>query len=290
MHKLIISLTTISSRLQHIHRVIESLLAQDFPRHAYEVRLHLSKEPYLLDKGCPILTAELKQMLRMNQGRFYVVYVENTGPYRKIIPVLNEVYGYPNAEFCNTLIVTADDDTAYPPFWLKRLYDSYLTHRCVIAYRGRSMNFEGNRLISYKRWSKNIDANLSLLNVPTGKDGVLYSALSLNPDVLDIVTAQQLAPKADDLWLKTHTLLAASPSYIINSTLDQEFPSLTGKEPEVSLYRSFNERGGNDEALENLEGHLTSRCGTSLHDLCHPPPQLQQQRAIAQLKGLIDVE
>ncbi len=290
MHKLIISLTTISSRLQHIHRVIESLLAQDFPRHAYEVRLHLSKEPYLLDQGCPVLTEELEQVLRMNQGRLYVAYVENTGPYRKIIPVLNEVYGYPISKFCNTLIVTADDDTAYPPFWLQLLYDLYLTHRCVIGFRGRSMKFEGGRFIPYKKWSRNIDANPSLLNVPTGKDGVLYSPLHLNPDVLEIATAQQLAPKADDLWLKTHTLLAASPSYIINSTLDQEFPSVTGTEPEISLYRSFNQRGGNDDALKNLDGHLTKHCGTSLHDLCHPTPQLQRRRAIAQLKGLIDVE
>jgi len=289
MHKLIISLTTISSRLQHVHRVIETLLTQDFPQDAYEVRLHLSKEPYLLDQGCPGLTKELEHLLKVNQGRFYVAYVENTGPYRKIIPVLNEVYGYPTSNFCNTLIVTADDDTEYPPFWLRRLYDVYMMHRCVIGFRGRSMKFEGNRLIPYKKWTRNIDVNPSLLNVPTGKDGVLYSPLSLNPEVLKIAAAQQLSPKADDLWLKTHTLLAASPSYIINPTLDQDLPSVEGTEP-LSLYRSFNERGGNDEALENLEGYLTKRFGTCFYDLCNPNPQLQQQLAIAQLRGLIHVE
>ena len=244
----------------------------------------------MLDKGCPILTAELEQMLKINQKRFNLTYVKNTGPYRKIIPVLNEVYEYHPSDFYKTLIVTADDDTAYPPYWLQRLYDSYRLHRCVIGFRGRSIKLENNLLTSYKKWERQIGDNTSLFSVPTGKDGVLYSPISLNPDVLNIAAAQQLAPKADDLWLKMHTLLGANPSYIINSTLNQEFPSVTGKEPEVSLYRSFNERGGNDEALNNLEGYLTKRYGTSFYALLHPRPQLQQQRAIAQLKGLIDVE
>ena len=281
MHKLIISLTTISSRLQHVHRVIEFLLVQDFPRHAYEVRLYLSKEPYLLDEGCPKLTPELEQLLKKNKGRLDVAYVKNVGPYRKIIPVLNEVYAYSSTEFCNTLIVTADDDTAYPSSWLRRLYDSYLVHRCVIGFRGRSMKYDANRLIAYKKWPKNIDANPSLFNVPTGKDGVLYCPLHLNPEVLDIATAQQLAPKADDLWLKTHTLLAAAPSYIINSTLDQEFPSVTGSEPVVSLYRSFNQRGGNDEALDSLDRHLKGKFDLDFYRLCCAPENAFQLHARA---------
>lgn len=290
VHKFIVSLTTISFRLRHIHLVIESLLAQDFPAHSYEVRLHLSENPYLLDQGCPTLTDELEELLKNYQGRFSVVYVENTGPYRKILPVLNEVYSYTPANFSNTLIVTADDDTAYPPFFLSRLYECYLNHHCVIGFRGRVMRLDNNKLISYKQWSITIEKNPTLLNVPTGKDGVLYSPLDLNPDILNLSAAQQHAPKADDLWLKVHSLLAAKPSYIINSELDQEFPSVTGSEPEVSLYRSFNARGGNDEALDNLEHYLLQKYVATIHDLVEPKPQSQQQRAIAQMRGLINVE
>ena len=291
VHKFIVSLTTISSRLRHIHLVIETLLAQDFPAHAYEVRLQLSENPYLLDQGCPTLTDELEELLKNYQGRFSVVYVENTGPYRKILPVLNEVYSYAPANFSNTLIVTADDDTAYPTYFLSRLYECYLIHRCVIGFRGRVMRFDNNNnLFSYKQWPKTIEVNPTLLNVPTGKDGVLYSPLYLNPDILDLPAAQQHAPKADDLWLKVHTLLAATPSYIINSELAQEFPSITGSEPEVSLYRSFNERGGNDEALDNLEHYLLQKYVASIHDLVEQKPQSQQQRAIAKMRGLINVE
>lgn len=290
MHKLIITLTTISSRLGHIHLVIESLLAQDFPAHAYEVRLHLSKHPYLLDQGCPSLTAALQKLLEGNRGRFRIVYVENTGPYRKLLPVLNEVYDYETEKFCKTLIVTTDDDTVYPPYFLSRLYEHYLQHRCVIGYRGRSMRFDSGKLVQYKKWQKTIQENPSLLNVPTGKDGVLYSPLHLNPKILNIALAQQHAPKADDLWIKLHTILTRTPSFIINRELDQEFASVTGKEPEVSLYRSFNEKGGNDEAINNLENYLINNLHMGIGDLCIHETSTLKLRTIDQIKGLINVE
>ncbi|NES03745.1 MAG: glycosyltransferase family 2 protein [Okeania sp. SIO2F4] len=270
MHKIIISLTTISSRLSHIHLVIESLLSQDFPPDAYEVRLHLSEQPYLLDEGCPMITNDLSRLQEENPEQFFVKFVENIGSYRKIIPVLDEVYKQSPTEFCNTLIVTADDDTAYPPWWLWQLYENYLKHRCVIGFRGRVMGFEKEKLISYKKWSRKITDNPSSFNVPTGKDGVLYSPLYLHPKVRDINEAQKSAPKADDLWLKAHTLLAGVPSFVINDTLNQEFPSVTGQEPEVSLYRTFNEFGGNDDALANIENYLKATRGTSFRELCIP--------------------
>jgi len=290
MHKFIITLTTISSRLDHIDLVIESLLAQDFPVHAYEVRLHLSKHPYLLDQGCPTPTVELQKLQRDNRGRFSIVYVENTGPYRKLLPVLNEVYEYESEEFCKTLIVTADDDTAYPPYFLGRLYAHYLKYRCVIGYRGRTMRFDGGKLVPYKKWQKTIQENPSLLNVPTGKDGVLYSPLHFNPKILDIALAQQHAPKADDLWIKVNTLLTGTPSFIINKELDQEFASVTGKEPEVSLYRSFNYKGGNDEAMSNLENYLMNNFDMDVDDLCTLKTSALKLRTIDQIKGLINVE
>lgn len=268
MHNVLISLTTISSRLNHIHLVIQSLLEQDFPKDAFEVHLYISELPYLLDQGCPTITNDLSRLLEQNPGRLYVKYVENTGPYRKILPVLDEVYGRTPAKFCNTLIVTADDDTSYPGSWLWQLYEYYVKHRCVVGFRGRVMNFKKEKLISYKKWSKNITENPSMLNVPTGKDGVLYSPLHLYPSVRDIDAAKHYAPKADDLWLKAHTLLAGVPSFIINNTLDQEFPSVTGREPQVSLYGAFNKLGGNDDALTKIENNLETNLGNSFWNLC----------------------
>ena len=108
--------------------------------------------------------------------------------------------------------------------------------------------------------------------------------------VLDIALAQQHAPKADDLWIKAHTLLAGIPSFIINRTLDKAFVSVTGKEPEVSLYRSFNDKGGNDEAMNNLENYLITNLDIGIGDLCSLKTSTLKMRAIDQIKGLINVE
>lgn len=287
MHKFIITLTTISSRLDHIHLVIKSLLAQDFPVHAYEVRLHLSKQAYLLDQGCPTLTGELQKLEMDNQGRFSVVYVENTGPYRKILPVLNEVYEYDSDEFCRTLIVTADDDTFYPPYFLNQLYQNYLKYRCVIAYRGRSMEFDNGKLVPYNNWQRKIEANPSLLNVPTGKDGVLYSALHFNPRITEIALAEKYAPKADDLWIKAHTLLSGVPSFIINSDLRCEFNSVTGMEPDVSLYRSYNRRGGNDQAVIEIDRYLLHSFRQSFFKLTRGIEFIKSKVLIDELQKLV---
>lgn len=151
------------------------------------------------------------------------------------------------------------------------------------------MRFDGGKLVTYKKWQKTIQENPSLLNVPTGKDGVLYSPLHFNPNILDIALAQQHAPKADDLWIKIHTLLSGTSSFIINRELDQEFSSVTGKEPEVSLYRSFNDKGGNDEAMNNLENYLLSEFDLGIGDFCTLKTSALSERTINQIKGLINV-
>jgi hypothetical protein len=243
------------------------LLAQDFPLHAYEVRLYISKESYLLDEGCPRLTEELEQLKLANQDRFSVVYVENTGPYRKILPVLTEVYDYEYSLFSRTLIVTTDDDTIYPPNLLRKLYSCYLKYNCVVGFRGRVAVFNEDRLETYGNWTKEVNVNPSVMNVPTGKDGVLYSPFHFHPSVLEIKNAQFYASKADDLWLKIHTLLLGVPCFICNKTLSDEFPSVGNINSEVSLYESFNRDGGNDRALRSLDDYLAREFEFNTHEL-----------------------
>ena len=269
MHNIIISLTTISSRLEYIHLVLETLIAQEFYRGRFEVRLHISKDPHLLDEGCPNLPLQLLELQKKHPDKLAINYVKNSGPYRKILPVLDEIYQYGTAHFLNQLIVTADDDTAYPSWWLSKLYDYYLQHQCVVGFRGRAIGFIDKRPLSYKKWTKNIKENPSPLNVPTGKDGVLYSPMHLHPHVRRLAAATLYAPKADDLWLKVHSLMVGVPSVIINPSLEEEFPSVTGSEPVVSLYRSFNQRGGNDDAVQSLEKYLKISRGSSIWKMCN---------------------
>jgi len=269
MNKITISLTTISSRLNNVHHVLRSLIEQDFQACPFTVQLYLSNHPYLLDEGCPQITQELESLRLEYPEKLSIHYVDNTGPYRKIIPALKNLYTESLEEFSNSLIVTADDDSIYPPYWLAKLYEFYKMHNCITGFRGRSMVFKKTQLQPYQTWSKNISVQKSILNLPTGKDGVLYSPLHLHPDVLNLENAIKYAPKADDLWLKVHSLLNNVKNIIINDDLSDEFPSVSGQEPEVSLYNNFNKKGGNDTALEKLELYLAIEHGTNLCTLCH---------------------
>jgi hypothetical protein len=272
MHQLHVSLTTISARLPDVHHVVESLLAQRFERDRFSVNLYLSREPYLLDQGCPAPTLELEHLVERNPGRFTIHYVRNTGPYRKIFPIMDNVYALPQSAFLRSLIVTVDDDTLYPSGWLQGLYAAYLRHNCVIGYRGRSLVLADGKVAPYRQWSRTVLENPSSRNVLTGKDGILYSPLHLHPHVRDEHAALRIAPKADDLWLKAHALLLGVPAYTINDSLAREFPSVELQAQEVSLYNAFNRQGGNDDAIEAIGHHLSVCYERSLVDLMTGAP------------------
>jgi len=282
LHHIYVSLTTISARLADVHRVVESLLVQEFEPAHFEVALYLSREPYLLDEGCPALTPELEQLVRDHKGRFAIEYVHNTGPYRKIFPVLDRVYALPQSEFMRSLVVTVDDDTVYPPGWLRGLYAAYLQHDCVIGYRGRAMVVNEGHIAPYRKWSKIVQENPSVSNVLTGKDGILYSPLHLHPCVRDERAALRVAPKADDLWLKAHALLLGVPAYAIHNSLAHEFPSVRPDQQVISLYQAFNRRGGNDEAIELIDRYVSQRFGKTLVELtAGVPPRLGRAALLA---------
>ena len=241
----VVSLTTISSRLPAVARTVRSLLDQDYPD--LQVRLHLSREPFLLDAGvADPLPANLEALVR-TEPRLGVRFTPNLGPYRKILPVLAEFYGR------RALVATADDDTVYPRDWLGGLVAGYRRHGCVVCYRGHRMLRRDRAFQNYRSWMHaGIVRNPDLHNLPTGKDGVLYDTTFFHPTVLNHARALALAPTADDLWLKWHySALADVPTYVIHP--DWTAKSFVDDPFGVSLYTSFNRAGGNDQTIERLE-------------------------------------
>lgn len=269
-HHCIISLTSISGRLGTLDKTIESLLAQAAPPHTSEVRLYLSETPFLLDAGCSgELTPELRDLELDHGPRFRVIFTHNIGPHRKILPILKETSELPPPQRLRTLIATADDDTLYPCDWLASLVGAYQQYRCVVGYRGRAarLNKKSGELLPYRSWQTSITDNPSKLNVATGKDGILYSPLHLHPAVLNEAAALEYASKADDLWIKVHTLLAGTSTYIIKKDLHQDFDFNAGEEPKESLWLSYNKQGGNDECIRLLDRYLAKMHSTSLRNL-----------------------
>jgi len=263
---LTVSLTTIDSRLPHLHRVIESLHQQQVP--PKEIRLHISREPYLLDKGISPDDPHLKELLKFSLLK--VKWVDNTGPYRKIVPFLQEHFSHNVAT--DQLFVTADDDTLYPPEFLRVLLETYQTHDCVVAFRGRAMELEGGEIATYPTWGIGLDYP-SMRNLPTGKDGVLYATRFFTRDFVRLDDAIALAPTADDLWIKWQCGLNGVPAIVLNPiacTSDYKgFPVVDySKEYRGnSLYSSYNAtsaQGKNDDSVSRLETYCKEQLGQSL--------------------------
>jgi hypothetical protein len=260
---LVICLTTIDSRLHHLRQVLESLHVQELKPAA--IRLHISHDAHLLDKGIAADNPVLRDL--QDLPLLDVRWVPNTGPYRKIMPFLQEHFDYTLTR--DKLFVTVDDDTLYPPHFLRMLVDQFRQHDCVVAFRGRRIAFDGNEIATYSKWSPGLDRP-SLFNLPTGKDGILYSTRFFSREFLRLNDALNLAPTADDLWIKWHCALNGVPSLILNPeacTSDYaSFPvvDFSREYRGNSLYANYNANsahGKNDASVSSLEAHFAGHYG-----------------------------
>ncbi len=187
--EVIISLTTIPSRVETLWICIESLLRQDFkPSH---IILWLSKEEFKNIKLPPLV---LKQQKRGLQIR----YCENLKSHKK--------YYYSMLEFPNSTVVTVDDDVIYPQDMLERLMKKHYQYPGkIICNRAHKIQFnDNNELKSYNHWSSGATnfRGPSHLLLPTGVSGVLYPPASLHKEVFNKDIFMTLCPTQDDLWLK----------------------------------------------------------------------------------------
>lgn len=251
MPKVVVSLTTISHRVDNLHLTLESLLNQDI--RDIEVVVYVSPDPFLLDTGVDAIPEACRNLMR-DDARLAWRSVPNIGPYRKLLPALM------GGLYANSLIVTADDDTIYPPNWLSTLVYYYNIHKCIIASRGHFMARSNGAFSPYRQWMAASNAeNPSLYNLPTGKDGVLYHPMFFHKRVLDYRTALDLAKTADDLWFKWHTVCYRVPVYLVHR--DYKALSFADTNSGPSLYDSYNQDGGNDRTVTALEHYAEHSLG-----------------------------
>ncbi|WP_431305212.1 methyltransferase domain-containing protein [Sediminicoccus sp. BL-A-41-H5] len=281
---LTISLTSIRSRIGHVDRVIRSLLAQSpAPDH---VMLVLSQEPYLLDEGVPpeALPPGLRQLWA--EGRFELVYAENTGPYRKLLPALRRHAGE------ERLIVTADDDMVYPEGWLACLVETYRRHRCVVGHRCRAIPVQGGRFLPYADWElltagpdifgEVPEGQRGLFTIATGFRGILYNTRFF-PDLGLIEELRALAPRQDDLAFKAAALAAGIPTVPVDRDLQRGpfAPRLTPADgsDEALIHGNLRE---NDAAWGRLIAHLEARGLFRLAGVVAPPRKPLSPREVQQ--------
>lgn len=243
---LLVSLTSIFSNQSRLLRTLESILTQS--RLPDKIFVHLSTDPYLMDAGFPgrrITDAALAAFLDRHADRIHVRWVENDGPYRKLLPLLRELAERGTLTGEGPTIVTLDDDLAYHEDVIAQLVGCNAPSACL---RGFDMRIESTAELS--TWSyeqrQRQRKGFSLFHYSTGVGGVL-----LRPSVfkglfeilLDSKLYREHCPTNDDIWFNLLRIANGVPMTIVDAPYVAQ--DLTN-EP-TSLWQNFNGRGNNDQ-------------------------------------------
>lgn len=204
-----VSLTTISGRVAGLEAVLRSLRAQTLAPE--RIHLWISPEPFLLDRG--VRRADLPDRVLDRAGRgngaLAVHETPNIGPHRKLLPLLERVHG----EEDPPLIVTADDDSSYPPRWLEAMVEAWREERCAVAWRARRIRATADGLAPYRTWPlvPRFAEVLSHRLLSTGTDGLLVHPDMLHPAVRG-EAYRELCPSRSDAWITGALLAAGTPT------------------------------------------------------------------------------
>jgi len=193
----LVSLTSIPSRLPTLDIVIKSLLNQSVLPEKIILWLHTDLKNKLPRK-LNILQSDL----------FEIKYSKLTCSHRKLIHTLEE-----NP---TNIIVTCDDDLIYNINWLKNIYNEHIQYpNSIIANKATQIKMdEDNNYKPFIHWRKKEESNLKNYLLPIGAWGILYPPNAMSKTIFDENLFLKLAPKADDLWFKSMSLL--------NNTISRE--------------------------------------------------------------------
>lgn len=235
-----ISLTSIFSNQAILLQTLQSMLIQS--RLPDTIFLYLSETPHLLDTGFThkkITNAELNTFLKDNNNLIQVKWVENIGPYRKLLPLLKDKWD----EDC--IIITIDDDTIYDSNLIKQHINASNKYNCVINYRGFTPKFKTLDKFDYKiRYKKT--KRLSLYNFPTGKGSTLYKPRFFHKTgdlIFDKTIFQETCETADDIWFYLLRIKNNVKCYVNNIHYSTQCLSQTG------LYHHYNSKNNNNTIL-----------------------------------------
>jgi len=222
-----VSLTTIAGNNSMLSRVMKSLYCQTLLPD--EIFVYYSSNSYLSDKGFadgyPTFPPP-PQNINVKAKE-----VPNTGPYRKLLPILWEKKNIPE-----TIIVTVDDDTVYHPELLQTMYKDYLKRKCVIASRAFTLcsGIEVEN-VDYHLTRERITTDTAVRNFHTGKGGVLYTPEMMGEHVFD-KSYEHLCPTNDDIWFNVVRMLHNVECYVLPKRMFTD--DLT--KLESALYQNYN--------------------------------------------------
>ena len=198
---IIVSLTTTYSRLSLLFYTLQSLRRQRYQD--FRIVINLSKEPYLIDAG-------INEVPDWMVGEDVSIrFVKNSGPYRKLIPLINEIND-------SDIIVTADDDVLYGEDWLGKMVErAELYPDTIVCGRARLIkkNVFG-RHQNYANWPAILTQQIDEEILPIGCAGVAYRKALLDLVFLNDESNLELSPTSDDLWFKLASFMNGTKVYV----------------------------------------------------------------------------
>lgn len=236
-----ISLTSIFKNQHFLLNTLKTIVTQTLlPNKIY---INLSEESYLLDTGFKdkkITNDNLLQFLKQYNKLIEIKWVENHGPYRKLLPILKDKWN----EDC--LIITIDDDILFDKNLVKNLIDDYNRHKCVISYRGYGMGILNNDLSTFKYDFSKVVKKKNLYNLSTNGAGTLWKPqffhktdnLIFNKDIY-----MNYCNTGDDLWYCLIRIFNNIECYIDNDKRRMEFQGSYG------LFPNYNNRNNKNTLM-----------------------------------------
>lgn len=204
----VVSLTTIPSRLKKVSFTIRSILDGNvLPK---KIVLWL---PHKIKSAVP------KALTQLEGDIFSIHFTHLTCSHKKLVGTLKL---YPEA-----VIVTCDDDFMYRKRWIEALYGEHLKHpKSILANHIRMITYDANgQLKTYKKWHYDAYRHQdSPLLMSIGAKGVLYPPNVLDAQVFNEKLFLKLTPKADDLWFKAMALLKHTPYRLSEDFVKEPIP------------------------------------------------------------------
>jgi hypothetical protein len=228
----VVSLTTIASRLNKVHITLRSVMNQSVKPKQIVLWIH-ENDQYKIPQSLQKLTGDLLEIRT----------TPHTSSHKKLIPSL---LAFPDA-----IIVTCDDDLIYEKDWLKNLYETHVNYpNDIIGHKARRIRVdEANKALEYKSWeyTEQNDLNHNLL---IGEGGILYPPYSLHAMVTDYDLALKITPKSDDLWFKAMALKNNTGARL-SDKISKRFIPIVGTQ-KISLKKINVGQNMNASQLDNL--------------------------------------
>ncbi len=190
--EVIVSLTTIPSRVNTVHHVIEDMLNQT--KRADRILLWLARDEFPDGKdGLPEVLLKHEA-----EGNIEIHFCENLYAHKK--------YYYSMLENPDSIIITVDDDLIYAKTMIEDLWRMYLCYpHCISTMRCHVITVDcvHKHIAPYDEWVKECktDDAPSLQAFSTNGAGALYPPHLINEHVFDKDKFLEICRTADDIWL-----------------------------------------------------------------------------------------